>query len=159
MRRILAIGCLVLLAGARAPEARQVTLGNDDQVTRTVVALAEQMFKNASDMHPERSARFIPDTDKVVYVSFGHPMTGKQYVPVLQRTYATRRAQELRWDKVEVTPIDDHAAAFTGWATQREESHAGDKKVTHLIFTAVFAKTPTGWKRLIAQKSVLSSGD
>jgi hypothetical protein len=154
MRRILAIGCLLLLAGAPAPRPRQAAPAND--VTRTVVALAEQMFKNASDMHPERSAQYIPDTDKVVYVSFGHPMTGKEYVPVLQRTYATRKRQELRWDKVEVTPIDDHAAAFTGWATIREESHAGETKVTHLIFTSVFAKTSTGWKRLIAQKSVLA---
>jgi hypothetical protein len=161
MRKILAMACLVLLtgAGAAAPVRSAPKPDKQQELVRTVVALAEEMVKNASDMHPERNARLIPDTDKVVYVSFGHPMTGKQYVPVLQRTYAKRRSQDLRWDKWEVTPIGDHAAVFTGWATMREESHAGEKKATRLIFTEVFDKTDAGWKRIIAQKAVLSAGD
>jgi hypothetical protein len=143
---------LMFLTAADAPAAPGA--GNDALV-RTVVALAQEMARNASQMHPERNAHLIPDTDKVVYVSFGYPMTGKQYLPTLRQSYAKRKSLSHHWDKWEVTPIGPNAAVFTGWATMSEESLSGEKKTQHVIFTEVFAKTSQGWKRLIAQKSLL----
>jgi len=130
----------------------------DAELVRTVVGLAQQMAKNASEMHPERNAALIPDTDKVVYVSFGYPMTGKQYLPTLLESYGKRKSLSHHWDKWEVTPIGHDAAVFTGWATMSEESLSGEEKTQHVIFTEVFAKTSAGWKRVIAQKSLLDEG-
>lgn len=152
MLRSAAILSLIFVAAGDAPAAPQK---RTDSLVRTVVGLAQEMAKNASDMHPERNAHLIPDTDKVVYVSFGYPMTGKEYLPTLKDSYSKRRSLSHHWDKWEVTPIGTDAAVFTGWATMREESLSGEKKTQHVIFTEVFAKTPGGWKRLIAQKSLL----
>lgn len=144
--------CLIIAIAADAPAAPK---NSEDQLVRTVVNLAQEMARNASEMHPERNARLIPDTDKVVYVSFGYPMTGRQYLPTLKESYGQRKSLSHHWDKWEVTPIGTDAAVFTGWATMSEESLTGEKKTQHVIFTEVFAKTPAGWKRLIAQKSLL----
>ncbi len=61
----------------------------------------------------------------------------------------------MRRDKWEVTPVGHDAAVFTGWATMTEVSLAGETKTQHVIFTEVFAKTAAGWKRVIAQKSLV----
>ena len=147
-----AVVLLMLTAAADAPAASSQT---DAELVRTVVGLAQEMARNASEMHPERNAPFIPDTNKVVYVSFGYPMTGKEYLPTLRESYGKRKSMSQHWDKWEVTPISQNAAVFTGWATMSEESLTGEKKTQHAIFTEVFAKTSRGWKRLIAQKSLL----
>lgn len=138
------------LLGRAAPAS-----GSDEDISRVVVGLAQDMAKNASDMHPERNAALIPDTDKVVYVSFGSPMTGKEYLPTLRESYAKRRSLSHHWDKWEVTPLGRDAAVFTGWATMSEVSLTGEARTQHVIFTEVFARTGTGWKRVIAQKSLL----
>lgn len=149
------VGLALMMAACVSHRAPVVSHPADDDLVRTVVALAQEMAKNASDMHPERNGALIPDTDKVVYVSFGYPMTGKQYLPTLRDSYAKRRSLSHHWDRWEVTPIGHDAAVFTGWATMTEESLAGETKTQHVIFTEVFAKTPDGWKRVIAQKSLL----
>ena len=127
----------------------------DAELVRTVVGLAQEFARNATNMHPERNARMIPDTQKVVYVSNGYPIRGHDYVATLSKAYATRKSQLLRWDKWEVTPIGKDAAVFTGWATMSEETREGHRKTGKYIFTTVFAKTSAGWKRVIAQKAPL----
>jgi hypothetical protein len=119
------------------------------------VRLAHEMAKNASQLHPERNAHLIPDTDKVVYVSKGYPIRGKEYLRTLGDSYAQRKSLTHRWEKWEVTPIAPNAATFTGWATISEETLTGGRKSERVIFTMVFARTNSGWKRVIAQKSVL----
>jgi hypothetical protein len=155
MFRHAAVLCLMIVTAADAPAAPQ---NSDEELVRTVVGLAQRMAKNASEMHPERNADLIPDTDKIVYVSFGYPMTGKEYLPTLRESYGKRRSLSHRWDKWEVTPIGANPAVFTGWATMSEESLSGERKTQHVIFTEVFAKTAAGWKRVIAQKSLLDAG-
>lgn len=146
-----AVVLAMLLSAADTPAGAPAA----DELTKTVTALAQRMASNASQMHPERNADLIPDTDQVVYVSFGSPITGKEYVKTLTASYAQRKSLNHVWTKWEVTPISANAAVFTGWATISEESLAGDKKTQHVIFTEVFAKTTAGWKRVIAQKSLL----
>lgn len=160
-RRFAAIVALFLQAcvSSRAPTPTTPTTASDEELVKTVVGLAHDMATNASEMHPERNASLIPDTDKVVYVSFGYPMTGRQYLPTLRESYAKRRSLSHHWDRWEVTPIGHDAAVFTGWATMTEESLDGEKKTQHVIFTEVFKKTDAGWKRVIAQKSLLDEED
>ena len=149
------IAFVLALAVQACVSSSQPAVATDAELERTVVGLAQLMAQNASDMHPERNAVLIPDTDKVVYVSFGYPMTGKEYLPTLRESYAKRKSLSHHWDKWQVTPIGPNAAVFTGWATMSETSLAGETKTQHVIFTEVFAKTRDGWKRVIAQKSLL----
>jgi hypothetical protein len=155
MSKTAVIPAALLLISNTTPEPPQ---GGNDELVKTVVGLAQEMAKNASEMHPERNARFIPDTDKVVYVSAGYPIRGNEYLQTLREAYAGRKSQSQVWDKWEVTPISSDAAVFTGWATMKEISRSGEKKVAHFIFTEVFARTANGWKRVIAQKALLDDG-
>lgn len=150
MRKLVAASLMLLLSAAASPATE-----THRDVVATVVALANEMARNATEMHPERNSHLIPDTDKVVYVSLGYPIRGKDYLKTLSESYGQRRSQSLVWDKCEVTPIGHDAAAFTGWATMTEVSTTGEKKTQRAIFTAVFAKTDSGWKRILAQKSLL----
>jgi hypothetical protein len=151
MRKLASALLLLALLPGSVPASDHKT----DKLVATVVSLANEMARNATDMHPERNAHLIPDTNNVVYVSFGYPIRGKDYLKTLAESYSKRTSQSLVWDKWEVTPICDDAAVFTGWATMTEVSNAGEKKTQHAIFTQVFAKTASGWKRVIAQKSLL----
>lgn len=148
-----AFGAVALILPAVASADRPPD--RDAALKRTVVELANEFARNATDLHPERNAHLIPDTNKVVYVSNGSPIRGHEYVKTLTSAYAARRSASLHWDHWEVTPIGHDAAVFTGWSTMSEESHHGVKKSGKYIFTAVFAKTASGWKRIIAQKSPL----
>lgn len=148
---LLGAGAVLMATAGAAPGPG----AHDAALERTVVALANEFARNATALHPERNAHLIPDTNKVVYVSNGSPIRGHEYVHSLTGAYAARRSASLHWDKWEVTPIGPDAAAFTGWSTMSEETHGGHKKSGRYIFTAVFAKTPTGWKRVLAQKSPL----
>ena len=154
MRKLaLALVLIALLPGS-VPASDMKT----DDLVATVVSLANEMARNATDMHPERNAHLIPTTNQVVYVSNGYPIRGNDYLKTLAESYSKRSSQRLVWDKWEVTPICPDAAVFTGWATMTEVSSAGEKKTQHAIFTEVFAKTASGWKRVIAQKSPLDEG-
>ena len=144
----------LLLLGAAPPPA-----AGDAELQKTVVALAKEMAANATAMHPELNAQLIPDTDKVVYVSNGFPIRGRDYLKTLRESYAARKSQSQVWTRWEVTPIGRDAAVFTGWATMSEESSAGEKRSGHYIFTEVFARTSDGWKRVIAQKAKLDEDD
>jgi hypothetical protein len=146
---------LPLLAAIAAPASADRPPDRDAALKRTVLELANEFARNATALHPERNAHLIPDTNNVVYVSNGSPIRGHEYVNTLTSAYAARRSASLHWDHWEITPVGPEAAAFTGWATMSEESHAGHHKTGHYIFTAVFAKTPTGWKRVLAQKAPL----
>ena len=146
----------ILLAGALATasaEDRPAT--SDAALVRTVTALANEMAANASRRDVKANAHLIPDTDRVVYVSKGVPVSGKEYVEGLGEFYARHRSLSHVWTKMEITPIGPDAAAFTGWATLTAETLAGEKQVERAIFTAVFARTPDGWKRVLAQKAIL----
>ena len=148
-----AFALLLLLSGSGLASEH-----NADKLVATVVSLATEMARNATNMHPERNSHLIPNTNHVVYVSSGFPIRGKDYLKTLAESYSKRSSQSLVWDKWEVTPICENAAVFTGWATMTEVSNAGHKTTQHAIFTEVFAKTASGWKRLIAQKSLLDEG-
>lgn len=150
MGKLVIASLMIIMSSDAAPAADQ----NSD-LTATVVSLAKEMARNASEMHPERNAHLIPNTDKVVYVSFGYPITGKDYIKTLADSYGKRQSLSFVWDKWEVTPIGRDAAVFTGWGTIAEVSRSGEKKSQRVIFTEVFAKSADGWKRIIAQKSLL----
>jgi ketosteroid isomerase-like protein len=125
-------------------------------VAQIAVSLSHEMARNASNLDAQANARFIPDTEKVVYVSKGVPVTGKEYGAGLSEFYANQKSISWSWDKWEVTPIGQQAAVFTGWATIKAESKAGEQVTERAIFTQVFAKTASGWQRVIAQKALLA---
>jgi hypothetical protein len=58
-------------------------------------------------------------------------------------------------DKLEITPIGNNAAAVTGWATISVTPIDGKAISQRYIFTMTFVNDGAGWKRIIAQKSVL----
>ena len=61
----------------------------------------------------------------------------------------------FRWDRLEITPIGKNAAAVSGWATVSVTPVGGQPVSGRYIFTMVFANDGAGWKRVLAQKSVL----
>ena len=150
----MAMGFAATLAvGAAAAPALEGT--DDASLTRIARTLLEEMARNASLRDVKANMHLIPATDKVVYVSRGAAVTGKEYEEGLGEFYASHTGLSHRWDRIEITPIPPNAAAFTGWATQTAESRDGTRKTERVIFTGVFARTSQGWKRVLAQKAVL----
>jgi len=89
-----------------------------------------------------------PQTDRVAYVSNGHPITGRKYAATLGQYYDSLQTSTSNGDKWEVFPIGDKAAVFTGWATARTVDPKGHADAGRAIFTMVFADD---WHRLEAR--------
>jgi hypothetical protein len=126
--------------------------GAEPSAAEVAVRLAQQMAESASRRDVKSLEKLIPQTDRVAYVSNGHPITGRRYGETLGKYYASLKVLEFHWDKWEVTPIADKAAVFTGWASVRTVDREGHDERARAIFTMVFADDGSGWKRVIAQK-------
>jgi hypothetical protein len=153
MTRISAIYLTALMFVACTP--RPAPTASDATLEKTITALANEMAENASARNVEGNLHLIPKTDKVVYVSNGAPITGDEYAKELGASYASRSQISFRWDRLEITPIGNNAAAVTGWATVSVTPAGGQPTSGRYIFTMVFANDGAGWKRVLAQKSVL----
>jgi hypothetical protein len=130
----------------------RVSKGAEPDAAAMAVQLAQQMAAAASHRDAASNGKLIPQNARVVYVSNGNPITGKQYVETLGRYYASLKTLDFKWDKWEVVPIGANAAVFTGWASVGTVDQAGKSEAGRAIFTMVFARDATGWKRVIAQK-------
>ena len=98
---------------------------------------------------------FIPQTDRVVYVSDTNPITGNAYRKSIADSYAQMAKLDYHWDKWESTPIGENAVLFTGWATITTVPLKGETEKVHAIVTMVFVRDSTGWKRVIAHKTTI----
>lgn len=114
--------------------------------------LAQEMAAAASRRDVTSNAKLIPQTDRVAYVSNGHPVTGRQYAETLGPYYASLKSLDFKWDRYEVFPIGERAAVFTGWANVKTVDQKGGTEAAKALFTMVFADDGSGWKRVIAQK-------
>jgi SnoaL-like protein len=128
--------------------SKSAELGAADMALR----LAQEMAAAASRRDVKSLEKLIPQTDRVAYVSNGHPITGRQYAETLGQYYASLKSIDFKWDRWEVFPIADRAAVFTGWASVKTVDQKGDSEAGRALFTMVFADDGSGWKRVIAQK-------
>jgi ketosteroid isomerase-like protein len=117
--------------------------------------LANEMAAAASRLDVAALARFIPQTDDVVYVSNGNPIRGNEYLKVMGDFYGTLSKLDFKWAKSEAVPISENAVAFTGWSDVHIVTKKGETETEHAVFTMVFVRGDDGWKRAIAHKTVL----
>jgi SnoaL-like protein/Big-like domain-containing protein len=116
------------------------------------VRLAQEMAAAASRRDVKSLEKLIPQSDRVAYVSNGHPITGRRYAETLGQYYASLKSLDFKWERWEVFPIGDRAAVFTGWASAKTVDLNGNADAGRALFTMVFADDGSGWKRVIAQK-------
>ena len=99
---------------------------------------------------------FIPQTDRIVYVSDTNPISGNAYRKTLGDFYATLSKLDYKWTKWETYPISENAVGFTGWADITTVTLKGVSEHDRAIVSMVFARDSTGaWKRIIAHKSTI----
>ena len=121
----------------------------------TAYRLATRISAAASALDVDALLPLIPQTEDVVYVSDGHPITGAEYRSVMADFYSSLSRLEWHWDKWEAVPISDEAVAFTGWATLRVQTRSGEQRQERAIYTMVFARQRDGWKRILGTKTTL----
>jgi hypothetical protein len=142
---IVAVGLAGLVVG-------RVSKSAEPGAGEVAVRLAQEMAAAASRRDVTSNAKLIPQTDRVAYVSNGHPVTGRQYAETLGPYYASLKSLDFKWDRYEVFPIGEKAAVFTGWASVKTVDEKGGTEAARALFTMVFADDGSGWKRVIAQK-------
>jgi hypothetical protein len=151
--RAAAVRSLSLIAMCAAGVALgRASRGAEPAAAEVAVRLAQQMAESASRRDVKSLEKLIPQTDRVVYVSNGNPITGRRYGETLGKYYASLKVLDFHWDRWEVSALGDRAAVFTGWASVRTVDRAGRDERARAIFTMVFADDGTGWKRVLAQK-------
>src|SRR5436305_615617 len=99
------------------------------------VRLAQEMAADAARRDVKSLEKLIPQTDRVAYVSNGHPITGKQYAETLGGYYATLKSLDFKWERWEVFPVGDRAAVFTGWANVKTVDLKGESESARALFT------------------------
>jgi len=152
MRAHLRLWLLIVAVTAGGVAIGRASKGAEPDASAMAVRLAQEMAASASRLDAASNGRLIPQDTRVAYVSNGNPITGKQYVETLGRYYASLKTLAFKWNKWEVVPIGADAAVFTGWASVGTVDLAGKSEAGRAIFTMVFARDATGWKRVIAQK-------
>ncbi len=143
---------LIVAVAAGGVAIGRVSRAAEPDAAEMAVRLAQEMAAAASRRDAASNGKLIPQNGRVVYVSNGNPITGVQYVETLGRYYASLETLDFKWDKWEIVPLGADAAVFTGWASVRTVERAGKSEAGRAIFTMVFARDATGWKRVIAQK-------
>jgi len=152
MRTHLPMWLMIVAVTGSGVAIGRASKGAEPDAAEMAVRLAEEMAASASRRDAASNGKLIPQNARVVYVSNGNPITGRQYVETLGRYYASLKTLDFKWDKWEVVPVAVNAAVFTGWASARTVDLAGKSEEGRAIFTMVFARDATGWKRVIAQK-------
>ncbi|HVT58459.1 MAG TPA: hypothetical protein VHR45_08660 [Thermoanaerobaculia bacterium] len=152
MRMRLGSWLMIAAVAAGGVVIGRVSRGAQPGAGEMAVRLAQEMAVSASRRDAASNGKLIPQTDRVVYVSNGNPVTGRQYVETLGKYYASLKTLDFRWDRWEASPLGDSAAVFTGWATAKTVDQMGKTEAGRALFTMVFARDATGWKRVIAQK-------
>ena len=145
---IVAVALAGMVVGRVSKSAEPGPAGPADIALR----LAQEMAASASRRDVKSLEKLIPQTDRVAYVSNGHPITGRKYAETLGQYYASLKVLDFKWDRWEVFPIGERAAVFTGWANVKTVDQKGESEAARALFTMVFADDGSGWKRVIAQK-------
>jgi hypothetical protein len=138
------IGCSRVGAAPKADEPASAALA---------VRLAQEMAAAGSRLDVATLNTYIPQTDRVVYVSDTNPVSGNQYRKTLGDFYATLSKLDYKWTKWETFPISENAVGFTGWADITTVTLKGVTEHDRAVVTMVFARDSTGWKRIIAHKT------
>ena len=150
--RTLALGLIVLCGCATA---RTAPPAGERASAEVGFRLANEMAAAASRLDVAALAKFIPQTDAVVYVSNGNPIRGNEYLKVMGDFYSTLSQLDFKWSKSEAVPLSDDAVAFTGWSDVHIVTKKGETETEHAVFTMVFMRGKDGWKRVVAHKTVL----
>jgi hypothetical protein len=142
-----AIACSGQKTAQAAPESASPELA---------VRLAQEMAAAGSRLDVATLNTFIPQTDRIVYVSDTNPISGNAYRKTLGDFYATLSKLDYKWTKWETYPISENAVGFTGWADITTVTLKGVTEHDRAIVSMVFARDSTGgWKRIIAHKSTI----
>ena len=149
-----------LLAAAAAAlgcsHAGAVTKADEPASAALAVRLAQEMAAAGSRLDVATLNTYIPQTDRIVYVSDTNPISGNAYRRSLGDFYATLSKLDYKWTKYETYPISENAVGFTGWADITTVTLKGVSEHDRAIVTMVFARDSTGaWKRIIAHKTTI----
>jgi hypothetical protein len=148
------LGFTLLLAAACAPAAPPkpalppVTKEDGDRV-------AEEMAADGSRLDVPALVKFIPQTDRIVYVSDTNPISGKGYAKDIGDFYKTLAKLDYHWDSLQSVPISDNAVIVTGWASITTVPLKGKPESVRAIVTSVYVRDSTGWKRVISHKTTI----
>ena len=148
----------ILIAAATIGCSKPAAARKPDDVAspELAVRLAQDMAAAGSRLDVATLNTFIPQTDRIVYVSDTNPISGNAYRKTLGDFYATLSKLDYKWTKWETYPISENAVGFTGWADITTVTLKGVTEHDRAIVSMVFARDSTGaWKRIIAHKSTI----
>ena len=119
--------------------------------------VAQEMAADGSRLDVPALVKFIPQTDRIVYVSDTNPISGKGYAKDIGDFYKTLSKLDYHWDSLQSLPISDNAVIVTGWASITTVPLKGKAESVRAIVTSVYVRDSTGWKRVISHKTTIPS--
>lgn len=121
----------------------------------SVEAIATELAAAVSHRDADAAARRVREDDRVVYVSDGLVIRGRDYRSTLRRFYSGMSRIEFRWDSTEVRVLDDRTAVFTGWARIALTDNTGREKVERAVTTMTCAQRDGWWEMVAGHKTTL----
>jgi hypothetical protein len=117
--------------------------------------VAQEMAADGSRLDVPALVKFIPQTDRIVYVSDTNPISGKGYAKDIGDFYKTLSKLDYHRDSLQSLPISDNAVIVTGWASITTVPLKGKTESVRAIVTSVYVRDSTGWKRVISHKTTI----
>lgn len=154
-RTAVQIASFVLLLGTGCAAASRTGSHHEKATAQVGYRLASQVAAAASNLDVDAITPLIPQTERVVYVSNGHPITGTEYREIMGAFYGSLQRLDWTWEKWEAFPTSDDSVVFTGWANVVAVRRDGERLVERAIHTMLFVREKDGWKRVISHKTNL----
>jgi hypothetical protein len=153
------IASFVFLLGSGCAAATRTGDRHEKATAELGYRLASKVAAAASNLDVDAITPMIPLTDRVVYVSNGHPVRGTEYRAIMGAFYGSLQRLDWTWEKWEAFPTSDDSVVFTGWANVVAVRRDGERQVERAIHTMLFVREKDGWKRVISHKTNLPADE
>lgn len=121
----------------------------------TVDSITNRLAKAISYRDAEAAAEYVPRDDRIVYVSNGVPIRGREYVAILSDYYQRLDSLTFVWEKKEFSFLEPNAVLMVGWATILATEKGGKKTEDKAVFTFVYHRVGSRWSMALAHKASL----
>ncbi len=144
-----------ILSGCKNETESRVTESERRAMRDTVDSITNRLAAAISSRNADAAAEYVPRDERIVYVSNGVPICGREYVATLSDYYDRLDSLTFTWDKKEFSFLEPNAVLMVGWASILAIDKTGKTTQDKAIFTFAYHRVGSTWTMAIAHKSSL----
>ena len=143
------------LSGCKPETESRITESERRAMRDTVDSITNRLAAAISSRNAEAAAEYVPRDERIVYVSNGVPIRGREFVAILSDYYQRLDSLTFAWEKKEFSFLEPNAVLMVGWATILATEKTGKKTHDKAVFTFAYHRVGSSWSMALAHKASL----